>query len=130
MRYTFNVVVDIPSHVSELRDFLELWIANEKTDGSEISYEVKEPRPAPGSLASLDPGTIQLVLGLLSGSGALALTLRSAFQALEKYIETRKVVVKVTYGKNVLELSGRLSEEERGKFVDEFIQHCVEENKK
>ena len=79
MRYTFNMAVDAPSCVGELRSSLESWIASKIAQSSEISYEVKEPAPTAGSLAFLDAGPNQLVLGVLSGTSALTLTLRSLF---------------------------------------------------
>ena len=130
MRYTFNMAVDDPSCVEELRSSLESWIASEITYSSEISYEVKEPAPTLGSLAFLDAGTIQLVLGISSGTGALTLTLRGLFRVLEKYIDAHKVVIKVKSGENMIEVSGKLSEQERSKHIEEFIQHFIEVNKK
>jgi hypothetical protein len=128
--YIFSMAVDDPSYIRELRGSLELWITSEITRGSEISYEIKEPAPTPGSLAFLDAGTIQLVLGIFSGTGALTLTLRSFFRVLEKYIDVHKVVIKVKSGENMIEVSGKLSEQERSQHIQEFIQHFIEVNKK
>jgi|SRR5579885_209265 hypothetical protein len=133
MRYTFSIVIDEPAYVEDLHNSLESWIASEASDminDPAISYEIKEPAPTPGSLALLDAGTIQLVLGILSGSGALTLTLRSLFRVLEKYIDAHKVVIKVKFGENMVEVSGKLSEQERSKYMEEFIQHFVEVDKK
>jgi hypothetical protein len=45
--------------------------------------EFRIPKPTPGGLGMLDPGTIQVLLTLGTGTGAIALALKGLFKVLD-----------------------------------------------
>jgi hypothetical protein len=93
------------------------------------STEVRIPRAAPGGLAMLDPGSVQLLLAVASGTGAAAIALKGLFKAINTYLETRGGVIKTRIGTATLELPANLPAAERVRMYDEFVAK-VTQNKK
>lgn len=91
--------------------------------------EIRVPKPAPGGLAMLDPGTVQILLTLLGGTGAVALAVKGIFQFLNKYIETHNAPLTVKIGSNSLVLPPNVPVEERARMYDEFVSRVSKKPK-
>jgi hypothetical protein len=102
---------------------------SEDTANAPSGMEIRVPKPAPGGLAMLDPGTVQIILALASGTGAVALALKGMFQVLNKYVETRGAGVRVKIGANTLDLPANLPLAERSRMYDEFVSRVAKDPK-
>lgn len=99
---------------------LEALLSHDKSqvpDGTEFRI----PRATPGGLAMIDPGTVQVLLALVSGTGALALALKGLFKVINTVMETRGAPIKMKIGANTLDLPANLPATERVRMYDEFI---------
>lgn len=125
MQYKLSVTVGRDSIVDFKSTFESEFVTN--VNPADVKAEVKETVAPLWSLASLDPDTVQIVLAILSGSGALAAALPRVFSILEKYVESRNRTITVISGKRKLVLSGNISEKERKELIEKFIRECVKE---
>lgn len=91
--------------------------------------EFRVPSPTPGGLAMLDPGTVQVLVALASGTGALALALEGIFQVLKMYMEMRGAPLKLKIGTNTLDLPANLPAAERIRIYDEFVARVAKNPK-
>lgn len=101
--------------------------ADDVPEGAEIT--LREPRRASGSLAMIDPGTVQIVLAILSGTGAVAIAVKGLFHVLNKCVETRASPVKVKIGTNTLELPPNVPRKDRARMYEEFLDRVQSRRK-
>jgi hypothetical protein len=91
--------------------------------------QVRLPCPAPGGLPMMDPGTVQIILALVSGGGVLAITIREAARMLGKLIDRRNAPLTVKFGPHKLELSPNIPAEERERIFAAFIDRAAKTRK-
>jgi hypothetical protein len=119
---TINVVASGVSAKDALSELTAL--AANSEDGGDLEFRAPPP-PPPGQLAMLDPGTVQVLIAALGGSGAIAIGVRALFGVIGKWIDGRNAPAKIQVGRESLELPPNLPAAERERICSAFIDRIA-----
>jgi hypothetical protein len=106
----------------------DLKAALSELSGDQPGLEIQLPRPAPGGLPMLDPGTVQMLLHIardggaaVGAGGAAVVAVKGAFGVLEKWVAARNIPLKIKVGTNTIDVPPNLSAHERDRVIDAFM---------
>jgi hypothetical protein len=108
----------------DFRLAIESGLADEIANLPGVEAKVRSPDLIPGKLTAIDPGTVQVALTALSGTGAIAIAVKALFSAVELYIDRTKRDVVVKCGDHSLTLPANMPSADRKLLAEQFIRRC------